>query len=215
MMCENAQEIQGLLKAAIAGCQPSLNSLLGQYRERLVRMIRFRIDRRISARVDADDVLQEVYIQVSQNLNGYVSKPSVPFYLWLRGVAVNVLLEHHRRHLGTRMRDARLEVSLQPRPPLEASSEALVYYLATSGTSPSDAAMADEIRAKLKTLVDSLDPHDKEVLTLRHFEQLSPTETATVLQINEKAAGMRYVRAIKRLRQRLAESFGETSWWQI
>ncbi len=178
-------------------------------------MLRLRMDRRISARFDEEDVLQEIFIQLSQSLWGNFPVTSDLFYVWLRGIAMNVLLEHHRRHLGTHKRDARLEISLQRQSALEASSHVLANYLAASGTSPSDAAMADELRSRLESLIDSMDPIDKEVLALRHFEQLSPHETAEVLQIQEKAAGMRYIRALKRLKHLMADTFGESTPWSV
>jgi RNA polymerase sigma-70 factor (ECF subfamily) len=212
---ESNSEIHRLVESAAAGEQASLENLLNLYTDRLTRMICLRIDRRISARIDVEDVVQEVHMHASQHLVDYVQRPAVPFYLWLRGVAVNVLLELHRRHLGTRKRDARVEVSLQSPYALEASSQAIAKHLAESGTSPSNAAMRIEWESGLKTIVDSMPPADKEVLALRHFEQLNPRETAQVLQISEKAAGMRYIRALRKLRQLLSDMPGGLSQWRI
>jgi RNA polymerase sigma-70 factor, ECF subfamily len=163
-------------------------------------MIAFRIDARLSGRIDVEDVIQEVHLQASQHLSAYVHTPDVPFYLWLRGVAGNVLLELHRRHLGTKMRDARREVSISQGQVPEASSQVLAWDLADSGTSPSNAAMKAERQSQLQQVVDRLPVADKEVLSLH---------------ISEKAAGMRYVRALKRLREELAATPGGLSEWRL
>ncbi len=204
-----------LVESAAAGDRASLESLLHIHTSRLSRMIALRIDRRLSQRFDVDDVVQEVHLQASQHLADYLRNPAVPFYLWLRGVAVNVLLEHHRRHMGTRMRDVRVEVPLDPIPSLEASSQVLLSYLAATQTSPSNAAIRAELRTRLESIIDRLPPADKEVLALRHFEQLSPLETAQVLQISEKAAGMRYVRALKKLRDAISKLPDGLSQWRL
>ena len=213
--CSDAAEIDRLVASAVQGDEASLARLLDLHTGRLTRMIALRIDARLSRRVDVDDVLQEIHWQASQHLQDYLRTPDVPFYLWLRGVATNILLELHRRHLGTQMRDARREVPLPPGLSLAASSSALAWHLADTGTSPSNAAMKAEWKSHIEEVVDSLPPADKEILALRHFEQLSPAETAHVLQVGEKAAGMRYLRALKRLRDQLASAPGGLSQWRL
>ena len=124
--------------------------------------------------------------------------------MWLRGIAGNKLRELHRHHLGTQMRDAGREVSLHRGTLPETTSGALAAQLLGRVSRPSEAAMRAEIKIRLQEALNSMDPIDREVLALRHFEQLSPAETAQVLSIKEKAAGMRYVRALKRLKEILA-----------
>ena len=124
----------------------------------------------------------------------------MPFFLWLRGIVGNKLLELHRFHLGTQMRDAGREVSLYRGTMPEASSAALAAQLLGHATRPSEAAIRAEVKIRLQEALNAMDPIDREVLALRHFEQLSPAETAQVLGIKEKAAGMRYLRALKRLK---------------
>jgi RNA polymerase sigma-70 factor (ECF subfamily) len=209
------EETNRLVASAVQGNSADLARLLDLHTSRLTRMIALRIDARLSRRVDVDDVVQEVQFQASQHLQAYLRTPELPFYLWLRGVATNILLEVHRRHLGTQMRDARREVPMDWGQSLTASSSALAWHLADTGTSPSNAAMRAELRSRLETIIDRLPPSDKEILALRHFEQLSPTETAQVLRISDKAAGMRYLRALGRLREAVAEVPGELSAWRI
>lgn len=193
-----------LLERAATGDQAILKELLDAHEERLSRMIAFRIDSRISGRVDVSDVIQEVRIEVWRHLRAYLQGQPVPFYLWLRGVAANKLREIHRRHLGTQMRDARREVPLDNyfQGP---SSAAIVAQLIDTISSISGVLIRDEVKAKLRAAVEGLEPLDREILALRHFEQLTPAEAADVLKVSHKAAGMRYLRALKRLKEALGE----------
>src|SRR5262249_3043109 len=147
------------------------------------------------------DVLQECYLEAARHLADYLRQPSLPFFLWLRGIAGNKLRELHRHHLGARMRDAGREVSLYRGTLPETTSAALPARLLGHMTGPSEAAVRAEIKVRLQEALNGMDPLDREVLALRHFEQLSPAETARVLGIKEKAAGMRYVRALRRLKE--------------
>jgi len=124
----------------------------------------------------------------------------MPFFLWLRGIAGNVMQAIHRQHLGTKMRDAHREVTLYRGMLPEASSAALAAQLLGKDTRPSEAAMRAERKILLQQALNTLDPMDREVLALRHFEQLSTAETASLLGIQEAAAGKRYLRAMKRLK---------------
>jgi RNA polymerase sigma-70 factor (ECF subfamily) len=196
----NDTEVQKLLDLAGKGDQQALHELLERYRGKLHRMVELRMDRRMQARVDASDVLQEAYLEVSQKLLKYQQNPTVPFFVWLRFVASQTLTHFHQFHLGTKRRDARLEVSLFEEPLPEASSVALAAQLLGDITSPSQAADRAELKARLQEGLDRLDPIDREVLALRHFEQLTVVEIAQVLGIKPPAASKRYIRAVIRLR---------------
>jgi RNA polymerase sigma-70 factor (ECF subfamily) len=158
----------------------------------------------MQGRVDPSDVLQEAQLEAWRHLADYLRQPGLPFFLWLRGIAQNKLRELHRHHLGTQMRDAGREVSIYRGTLPEATSAALAAQLMGHGTQPSQAALRAEVKVRLQEALNQMDPLDREVLALRHFEQLSPREAAEVLQIKEKAAGMRYVRALRRLKDILA-----------
>ncbi len=212
-MKEDSSEILRLLKSAQAGNEPALERLLHAHTARLSRMIELRLDRRIAARVDIADVIQEVHLVAFQHLQDFTEGGEVPFYFWLRTIAINKLLEIHRRHLGTQKRDAHREVSIEQTSFCDASSAVLAAYLADSGTSPSRVVMRSEVKAQLQAVIDRLPESDKEILALRHFEQLSPSESAQVLQINEKAAAMRYVRALKRMRDLLGTEYSDMLSW--
>jgi RNA polymerase sigma-70 factor (ECF subfamily) len=194
-----------LLRRAAAGDQASWQALLARHEGRLRRLVAFRLDRRLQGRLDPSDVLQEVYLEVADHLNDYLRAPGLPFYLWLRGIAGNKLLELHRHHLGTEMRDANREVSLYRGALPEASSADLAARLLGRLTRPSEAAVRAEAKLRLQEALNSMDPIDREVLALRHFEQLSTAEAACVLGIKESAAGKRYLRALKRLKDILDE----------
>src|SRR5438270_7398732 len=189
-----------LLRQAADGDGGSLGALLSRHEGRLRRMVAFRLDPRLQGRVDPEDVVQEVNLAASVHLAEYLRRPVMPFFLWLRGIAGNKLLELHRRHLGTANRDARREVSLYRSALPGATSAALAAQLLGHQTRPSEAAVRAEAKIRLQEALNGMDPLDREVLALRHFEQLSPSETAKVLGIKEKAAGMRYVRALRRLK---------------
>jgi RNA polymerase sigma-70 factor (ECF subfamily) len=199
---------ESLLKRAAAGDPGSWAELIRRYRSRLRRMVSFRIDSRLQGRVDPSDVVQDVFLEAWQHLGSYVSEPNIPFFLWLRAVAGHTLGDLHRQHLGARMRDARREVSLYQGSLPGATSAALAARLLGHLTRPSEAAVRAERKFQLQTALNAMDPIDREVLALRHFEQLTVSEVAAVLGIKEKAAGMRYTRALRRLKQILTSLGG-------
>jgi RNA polymerase sigma-70 factor (ECF subfamily) len=201
---DNSSETDRLLQRAAGGDEESWGTLLTRHEERLRRMVAFRMDQRLQGRIDPQDIIQEAYLEASEHRAEYLRRPAMPFLLWLRGIAGNKLRELHRHHLGTQMRDAGRDVSLFRRTMPEATSAALAAQVLGHATRPSEAAVRAEAKIFLQTALNAMDPIDREVLALRHFEQLTPAETAQVLGIKEKAAGMRYVRAIKRLKDILA-----------
>ena len=165
------------------------------------------LDGRLKGRVATSDVLQEAYIDALKRLPHYQADPGMPFFLWLRWVTVQRLVEVHRQHLGAQIRDAGREVSLGRGEGPAASSARMAEFIGDL-TSPSQAAQRAETMAQLQQALDALDPIDREVLALRHFEELSNRETAEVLQIQPAAASKRYVRALERLKDALSELTG-------
>jgi RNA polymerase sigma-70 factor, ECF subfamily len=201
MMAENSGETNRLLRCVADGDRESWGTLLTRHEEKLRRMVAFRLDQRLQGRIDPRDVLQEVYLAASEHRAEYLRQPPMPFFLWMRGIVGNKLRELHRHHLGTQRRDACREVSLYRGTMPGASSAALAAQLLGHATRPSEAAIRAEVKVRLQEALNTMDPLDREVLALRHFEQLTPAETAQVLGIKEKAAGMRYLRALKRLKE--------------
>jgi RNA polymerase sigma-70 factor (ECF subfamily) len=189
-----------LLRSAIDGDPAGLGTLLNQDRERLRRMVALRLDSRIAGRVDPSDIIQDAQLEATRRLPEYLARPTMPFFLWLRLITGQKILELHRHHLGAQARDARRELSLQREPMPEATSAALAANLLGRRTDPPDAAIRAEMKFRLQEALNSLDEIDREVLTLRHFEHLTTTETALELGITEEAAKKRHIRAIRRLK---------------
>jgi len=186
--------------------QPSaLIDWFDQYRDRLRTMVALRLDRRLAGRIDPSDVLQEMYLEASERWDEYQRQPSLSPYLWLRFLAMQRLLILHRRHLQTQSRDAARDVPLDLAV-LDVSSDGLAQCLIDSGTSPSQQALRAEDYARLHSALDQMESVDREVLALRHFEQLSNDEAAQVLGIQAGAASQRYYRALHRLKDLLTPS---------
>jgi RNA polymerase sigma-70 factor (ECF subfamily) len=189
-----------LLRRAGQGDGPCLEGLFTRYRSRLKRMVKLRLDPRVQGRIDPSDVVQEAYLEVSRKLADYLREPKLPFFLWLRLLTGQKLAHAHRHHLGVQARDASREVSLYRGALPEASSAALAAQLVGRLTTPSQAAVKAELKLRIQEALNSMDALDREVLTLRHFEQLNNSETALVLGLSRTAASNRYVRALERLR---------------
>jgi RNA polymerase sigma-70 factor (ECF subfamily) len=208
LMDNNSAETARLLEQARASDHTALNEVFARHRERLRRMVELRLDRRLQARIDASDVIQEAYVEAFRRLGEYLAQPSYPLFLWLRLIVGERLLKLHRHHLGTQMRDAGLEVSIYRGALPAASSAALAAHLLGKHTSPTQAAVRAERMMRLQEALNTLDPVDREVLSLRHFEEMSLAETALSLGIEESAAAKRYIRALKRLKAILASMPG-------
>ncbi len=193
-----------LIERLRAGDRHALADLFQRHRERLRRMVELRLDARLHGRIDASDVLQDGFLDIAQRVEAYLREPRLPMFLWLRLVVSDRLAMVHRHHLGTRMRDAALEVSLYRDPLPQASSAALAAMLLGRQTSPSNAAIRAEQILQVQEAINSLEPLDREVVALRHFEQLTRAETAVVLGITEEAGAKRYIRALKKLKSILA-----------
>jgi RNA polymerase sigma-70 factor (ECF subfamily) len=200
-MTDDSSDVADLLQRAAGGDPAAQQELFSRYRDRLKRMVRLRLSRRLQGRLDDSDVLQEAYLDISSRLQEYVREPRLPFFLWLRHLTGLKLAEVHRRHLGTQLRDADREVSLHRGGFPEADSVSLAAQLLGKLTTPSQAAIRAEQRLHVQEALNQMDPIDREVLALKHFEQLSTSEIAEVLGMSKAGAGSRYLRAIKRLRQ--------------
>jgi RNA polymerase sigma-70 factor (ECF subfamily) len=183
--------------------------LFGRYRETLQRMIAFRLDSRIAGKVDGDDILQDAFLESVRRIQDYLDQPSVPFFVWLRQVTAQVLIDTHRRYVDAQKRDVNLEVALERSGSEDTSSSGLIAQLADSLTTPSQCAVRKETIAGLRQALEQLDEIDREVLVLRHLEELSNNEVAQILGIDKHAASKRYLRALARLRGVMSENAGE------
>jgi RNA polymerase sigma-70 factor (ECF subfamily) len=178
----------------------ALTALFVRHHDRLRRMVRLRLDRRLLGRVDPSDVLQEAYLDIAHRAEEYLANPTMPPFLWLRFLTAQKLMVLHRKHLGARVRDADREISLHRGAIPQATSVSLAHQLLGRMTSASQAAIRAELQTRLQVVLNGMDPIDREVLALWHFEELGNAETAQVLGLQKAAASNRYIRALKRLK---------------
>ena len=194
-----------VLLRAKDGDEQAVAELYSQHRQRLWRMVHFRLDQRLRGRVDADDILQEAYLEAVKRIRHFKDDTTTSFFVWLRMIVMQTLIDVHRRHLGAKMRDAGREVSIAGSQYSQTTTASLAVHLVGHLTSPSQAAMREEMFGRLESTIGDMDPIDREVLALRHFEELTNGEVAEVLGITQDAASIRYVRAIRRLRDILSQ----------
>ena len=195
---------------AAGGDVDAWGALLARHQERLQRVASFRLDPRLHGRIDAADVMQEAFVSATQRRADFFQQSTQPLFLWLRWMVGNTLLELHRHHLGAQMRDARRE---SPAPGSngdgdDSTRDALVAQLTCGMTGPATAAGRADVKERLSEALGKMDANDREVVALRHFEQLTSAEAAQVLGIQERAAAKRYLRALERLREILADMPG-------
>jgi RNA polymerase sigma-70 factor (ECF subfamily) len=202
-------EMEALVQRACRGDPAARAELLDRHRPLLLRIVALRMDRRLAARVDASDVVQDTLARAARDLSEYLQRPSVPVWVWLRQIAWERLADVHRRHIRAQRRSvAREEPGRIPLP--DESVIQLARRLLASGTSPSRRMIRDEERDRLRAALASLPERDREILVMRHLEQLENSEIAAVLSISEGAVRVRHVRALRRLRAVLGEERSET-----
>ena len=171
-----------------------------EYRARLWKLICYRLHGGVKRRVDPDDILQDVYLAARQRLHHFRNSTYELPYLWLREVALQTLHKVHRFHLGTQLRDVGRE---WPGNPSVSDVDGQWESLAASVTSPSQKMIKDEAASALRHTLEQLSEADREIIALRHFEELTNTECAALLELETRAASIRYVRALDRLRVKL------------
>jgi RNA polymerase sigma-70 factor (ECF subfamily) len=197
-------DIEELIRGAVRGDDRASWQLWSRHRARLKRTIAVRMDDRLSARLDPSDVVQETLAEATRRLPEYAENGSMPFYLWLRQIAWGRLVDLQRRHIDAQKRsldrEEAEEIGLSNR-----SAMQLADQLTSGGTSPSGRAMREQLRERVRSALEDLAPHDREILVMRHLEQLKIGEIAVVLGISEGAVKMRRLRAAERLRESLAE----------
>jgi RNA polymerase sigma-70 factor (ECF subfamily) len=181
----------------------ALAEAFAQHRQRLWRIVNFRLNRQMAGRIDPDDVLQEAYLVTAGRIKHYGTGGFTSPFLWLRLMVQQTLMDVHRRHMATQGRDAGREVPIFGQYP-QATSASLAIHLVGDWTSPSQAAVRGELLDQVQAAIATMDSMDQEILALRHFEELTNTEVAETLGIEIKAASMRYIRALQRLKEVLA-----------
>jgi len=204
-MWPDAIETRRLLEQVEKAEPCAIDELWERHRPALRRMIDARLDRALGRRVDASDVVQDVLLRASQRLGDYLRDPRLPFHLWLRQIARDHVVDAHRRHRGADKRsldrERRIGLAFADRSSLD-----LAAQLKDPALTPAAEALRDELRQRFRDALDLLDDADREIILLRHFEQLANAEAAQVLGLSEAAAGMRHLRALRRLRGILGET---------
>lgn len=197
---------ESLLKLAAGGDSDALGQLLESHRQRLEHIVRFRLDHRLQSRMNVSDVIQETYLEAGDRLREYLANPEVPFFIWLRFLTQQRVQLLHRHHLGRQLRDANRERSIDdPGSEGPMGTGVIAAHLASRFSSVSSTLQREELRQRLHELLDQLDAVDREILVLRHFEQLTNAECAQILGLSVKAASNRYVRALERLREQIGD----------
>lgn len=194
------EETPELVNRVIRGDVDALADLFSFHRQRLWRMVHFRMDQRLAGRVDADDILQEAWIRAVDRINSFIVGASRSTFIWFRMIVTQTLVEVHRRHVGAQKRSAAREFSIHGGWSSDSTSLSLAHHLLGHLSSPSNAAIRAELSKQLDQALSTMSDIDREVLALRHFEELTNSETAQVLDMSEQAASARYVRALARLR---------------
>jgi len=200
-MASGSSESALLLDRARSGENSALCALFDHYRDRLRRMVRLRLDRRLSGTVSSDAVLQVTFQEVAREFPQYTRDSTLPVFLWLRQVTGQVLKGVHRSQLGSRYGSDHQEVSLHRGALPPASSISLAAQLLGKLSGAGQEAQLAENRLIVQEALNSMDPLDREVLTLRHFEHMNNEEVAQVLGLSQGAASVRYVKALKRIRE--------------
>jgi RNA polymerase sigma-70 factor (ECF subfamily) len=195
---------QELLDKAKKGEPAAVDQLLARHRDPVRRMIDMRLDRAIARRVDASDIAQEVLLEASRRLRDYLHKPDLPFHLWLRHIARDHIIDAHRRHRKAQRRTVDREQAIQAGP-TDRSSVELIAQLMDRKLTPATAALRKELQNRFQTILTTLDEDDREIILMRHFEQLSNQEVAAALHLTEPAASMRHLRALRKLRELLGK----------
>jgi RNA polymerase sigma-70 factor (ECF subfamily) len=202
-MWPDATNTQELLAAAKAGNADAVDQLLARHREPIRRMIDLRLDRAIAGRLDASDVVQDVLVEANRRLKDYLKAPSMPFHLWLRHIAKDHIIDAHRRHHQAQKRGVEREQPIHRPAWSDRSSLDLAGQLLDQDLTPASAAIQQEMQRRLQDAITQLDDDDREVILMRHYEMLANQEVAESLGLTEAAASMRYLRAVRKLRDLL------------
>lgn len=210
-MWPEGDKTQQFLQKIKDGDVEAVNGLMDRHRQAVRRLIQMRLDNAIARRVDASDVVQDVMFEASRRLENYISEPSMPFHLWLRQLAKDRIIDMHRRHRTAQRRSVDREQHVASLGNDDRSAADLASILKDAELTPAATTVRREMEERFLLAVNDLPDDDRELIMMRHFEHLGNSEVAEILGLSAPAAGMRYLRAIRRLRQALGtddESMG-------
>ena len=200
---ENTQE---LLTGARKGDDGAVNQLMTRHRAAIHRLVQMRLDRKIQRRVDISDIVQEVFVEASRRMSDYLqSGNGMPFHLWLRQITRDRIIDAHRRHRVSEKRSVDRERALSAPVGMDQSSMDLAGQITDKEMTPGARATQRELAQKVEATLGELNDQDAEIIIMRHYEQLTNQEVAIALELSEPAASMRYLRAVRRLREKLSE----------
>jgi len=202
-MWPESDRTQDILRDVAGGDAEAVNRLMDRHREAVRRMVQLRLDHAVARRVDASDVVQDVMLEASQRLTDYLRSPGMPFHLWLRQLALDRIIDMHRRHRGAQRRSVDREQNFSGVGNDEQSAADLAALLRDAELTPAAAALRKELQSRFVAALQQMDEGDREIIVMRHFEHLGNSEAAEALGLSAPAAGMRYLRAIRRLRELL------------
>ncbi|MEQ8791382.1 MAG: sigma-70 family RNA polymerase sigma factor [Pirellulaceae bacterium] len=210
-MWPTSDDTQELLDGARGGDDDAVNQLLDRHRDALRRMVQMRLDHKIQRRVDVSDVVQDVLVEANRRLATYLQDPVMPFHLWLRQIARDRIIDAHRRHRASARRSVDREQPLAAPAGFDRSTMDLVVQISDGELTPAAAATQQELARRVEAAVGRLGEQDAEIIIMRHYEQLSNQEVSQALGLTEPAASMRYLRAVRRLREMLMQGDDESS----
>ncbi len=202
-MWPESEKTEELLGDAREGNAEAVNKLIDRHRNAILRLVRMRLDRRIQPRVGVSDVVQDVFIEANRRLQKYLQDPIMPFHLWLRQIAKDRIIDAHRRHRVSKKRSVDREQPAHLPGNMDHSSMALANQLVDGEVTPMAAATQRELAARVEQTIGELPEQDRDILLMRHYEFLSNQEVAEALGLSQPAASMRYLRAIRRMRELL------------
>ncbi|MEO2014088.1 MAG: sigma-70 family RNA polymerase sigma factor [Fuerstiella sp.] len=202
-MWPEGEKTQQLLNGAKEGNTQAVNDLIERHRQAVRRLVQMRLDNAVARRVDASDVVQDVMFEASRRLEDYLRNPSMPFHIWLRQLAKDRVIDMHRRHRAAQRRSVDREQHVSSLGHDDASTADLAALLKDTELTPAATTVRKEMEERFLQALNELNEDDRELIMMRHFEHLGNGEVAVALGLSAPAAGMRYLRAIRRLRESL------------
>jgi RNA polymerase sigma-70 factor, ECF subfamily len=201
MTNDKSQTLTNLEQQLREGDVTALARLFDHYRDRLHRIIEFRLDKRLHVRIDPQDVLQEAYLAASQRVPYFQRQAAMSVFVWLRLLVLQTVTDLYRRHLATGKRDIGKELVLPYPSPSMSIASGFFGHISSPSLMYANLDLFDKVERAIATMSKS----DQEIIAMRHFEELNNKEVAEILGVEQKAASIRYYRALAKLRTVLSE----------